>query len=127
MLLKLSSPISFYFFMWPVKMTRGETNTTLQTNYTSIKKTRGSLHTGIPHFLKVRFMPLCFYGRPTLVTVSANQEKSEEDFAFTTKKTWKTKTVLSVCFAGAITGAAHPSPSSFPGTTLNISAASPEV
>ena len=34
----------------------------------------------IPHFLKVHFMPLDFYQRPTLTPVFTHRRKSEEDF-----------------------------------------------
>ena len=31
---------------------------------------------------KICYMPLCFYGRPKLVSVSAKQKKSREDYCF---------------------------------------------
>ena len=72
--------------------------------------------TGIPHFMKVCVMPLCFYQRPTLVPVFTNQKKkkSKDDFCFY-KKRQKAKIALSVCFAGAMIEAAC-TPSSERGT-----------
>lgn len=47
----------------------------------------------IPCFLKVHFMPSCFYKRPTLVPDFTNCGKSKEDFCFY-KKCGKAKTVF---------------------------------
>lgn len=41
---------------------------------------------GIPHFLKVYVMPLCFYERPTSVPLFTNWKKSNNSFAFVKKK-----------------------------------------
>lgn len=43
------------------------------------------INTCMPHFLEFHIMPLCYYERPTLITVSTNQKKSEEYFASTKK------------------------------------------
>ena len=78
-------------------------------------------------FSKVRFIPLCFYKRPTFVPVCANQKKSEEDFRFYEKE----KIAFSICSAGSCyRGSSNPkqgerhlqAPS--PGNTLGISASS---
>ena len=87
---------------------------------------RASLITGIPHFLKVHFMSLPFYKRPTLIPVFANQKKSMEDFQFYEKRR-QAKTVFSVGFAATVTEAARTPaargapPSSFLGTALSLS------
>ena len=76
--------------------------------------------TGIPHFWKVRFMPLCFYDRPTLVSVFANQKKSEE-FCFYKRKV-KSKNSIQCWFCSELLQRQHAPwavrvalPSPFPG------------
>lgn len=49
-----------------------------------------------PHYLKVYFTPLCFYGRHTLIPVFTRPKKSEEDFSFMDEDE---KIVPSVCSA----------------------------
>lgn len=44
-----------------------------------------AVNTGILRFLKVHFMLLCFYERPTLAPVFANQKKSKRIFTLTKK------------------------------------------
>lgn len=44
------------------------------------------LITGIPHFLKVRFVPLHSYERPTLIPVFVNWKKPKEDFHCSKKR-----------------------------------------
>ena len=80
--------------------------------------------TGIPHLLKVCFMPLCFYKSPTLVPVFAKQKKFQEDFWLyeEKKKGWKEP---SPCFAnslyrGSVTRVAPPSSFHRRGCILSI-------
>ena len=49
--------------------------------------------TGIACFLKVCFVPLCFYKRSALVRFLTNQKNSEEDFHFLFLKKQKMKSV----------------------------------
>ena len=56
--------------------------------------------TGFPCYPKVRFTPLCFYERPTLVPVFANPGKSAEDFCFYGKMQ-QAKIAFSICFAAS--------------------------
>ena len=85
--------------------------------------------TGLSLFLKVPFMSLQFYERPTLVPVFTNQKESEEGFHFYEKET-KTRNSVQVCFAVAVTeavpscGAAVAAPRSLPAVTLRTSASS---
>lgn len=50
---------------------------------------KANAYTGNPHFSKVCITPLRFFGRPTLITVSANWMKSKEDFRFYGKNSKK--------------------------------------
>ena len=76
--------------------------------------------TGSPCFLKVHFIPLPFYKRPTLVPVFTNWKKSKEDFCFY-KKRWKWKQHSVFVFQATVTEASRPwagqgdLPDSFPG------------
>lgn len=45
-------------------------------------KTTPSVYSVIPTLAKVHLAPLCFYERPMLVPIFANQNKSEEHFHF---------------------------------------------
>ena len=83
----------------------------------------------ISQFSRISFTALCFYKRPILVPVFANQKKFKKDFHFHEKRQ-KAKTVFRTCFAGAVIGSVHigqkerhyQAPSL--GTTLSISAPS---
>ena len=50
--------------------------------------TRRNASTGICQFLKVCFMPLCFYKGPALEPIFCNRKKSKGDFSFYEKR-WK--------------------------------------
>lgn len=58
--------------------------------------------------------PVCFYGKPTLVSVFTNQKKSKEDFHFYRKRR-VAKTVFSVWQGAVIAGQQRGPPSSVPG------------
>lgn len=62
---------------------------------------RKSEVTGIPSFLKVRFMPLHLYEGLILVPVFSNQKEFKENFQFYQKKRWKVKMASSVSFTGS--------------------------
>ena len=81
----------------------------------------------LPSLSKSLFYTLHFYERPTLVPVSANREKSEENLCFYEKRQ-KAKVAFSICFLVSqslqkqltpwATGVVPPG--SFPRTTLSI-------
>ena len=80
--------------------------------------------------MKVCFILLHFYKRPTLIPVFANWKKSEEDFHFY-EKSQKVKIVFSICLAAiSYRSSTHPKQwewycqASSPGMTLSISASS---
>lgn len=91
-----------------------------------------NLDTGVPHFSKVRFMPLHFYKRPSFVPAFANRKKSKENFSFYHKRQ-KTKIAVSICFAmslieAAFTRAVRVGPQApCPGTTLSIQHQAPQL
>ena len=93
----------------------------------SIPGTQSWFSTGTSGFSEVHFTPLCFYKRPTLVPVLANQKKFEEGFHFYRKRQ-KAKIVFSVGFAASFwrdnTQSKQQewhSQAPSPGTTLSIS------
>ena len=77
--------------------------------------------TGVTHFSKVHIMPLCFYGRPALVCILANQKKS------LSWKKWNQHSPFfcnSHCRGRTQWAVRGPPPTCFPGSTLGISASS---
>lgn len=77
--------------------------------------------TGVSHFSKAHIMPLCFYARPALVCILANQKKSQS------RKEWKQHSPLfrsSHCGGPTQWAVREPPPTSFPGSALGISASS---
>ena len=83
---------------------------------------------GMLKFLKIWVIPLHFYERPTLVPVSTNQKKSEEDVWFYEKKAKSKNSIQHLLCIEPFLEATRPRvervapPSSFPGTILSLPA-----
>lgn len=67
----------------------------IQCSYDTCCKPKWHKAKEYPRFPKVPIMSLCFYKRPTLVPIFANQKKSKEDFRFYKKSHYHTNRDLS--------------------------------